>query len=240
MPISPKVKVDYGRNARGLQTFISLRLLISGYRMRIWRTLRYHDLFFCAMMGRTTSILTTDSTVLDEQLLILDPSSLDFCQELGLLESARAFSFLERTVNEVYTKQTVPLGLLQQISQELQEASSKVPSELRTAILSNSPQVSRRRCQQHILRNASVACNYYFTMMILTRPFLITGLRAKCSRAMTSLSNIDGRVNNSDAQIYTDITHGATTSIDSAIKTIQLLHEVMIADMLFNNMPLAV
>jgi hypothetical protein len=47
-------------------------------------------------------------------------------------------------------------------------------------------------------------------------------------------------VNSFDAQIYADITHGAATSIDSAIKTIQLLHEVMIADMLLNNMPLAV
>lgn len=191
-------------------------------------------------MGRTSAILTTDSTVLDEQLLVSDPNSLDFCQELGLLESARAFSFLERTVNEVYTKQTVPLGLLQQISQQLQEASSKLPSELRTSVVSTSVAGSRRRSQQHILRNASVACNYYFTMMILTRPFLITSLRAKCSQAMTSLSSVDGRVNNFDAQIYTDITHGATRSIDSAIKTIQLLHEVMLADMLFNNMPLAV
>jgi hypothetical protein len=192
------------------------------------------------MMGRTSAILTTDSTVLDEQLLVSDPNSLDFCQELGLLESARAFSFLERTVNEVYTKQTVPLGLLQQISQQLREASSKLPSELRTSAVSNSLAGARRRSQQHILRNASVACNYYFTMMILTRPFLITSLRAKCSQAMVSLSNINGRVNNFDAQVYTDITHGATTSIDSAIKTIRLLHEVMLADMLFNNMPLAV
>jgi ethanolamine utilization microcompartment shell protein EutS len=58
------------------------------------------------MMGRTSAILTTDSTVLDEQLLISNPNSLEFCQELGLLESARAFSFLERTVNEVSLHKT--------------------------------------------------------------------------------------------------------------------------------------
>lgn len=70
---------------------------------------------------------------------MLNSDSPEFCHELGLLESARAFSFMERTVSEVYTKQTVPLGLLQRISQELQEASSQVPDELRTVPTPNTP-----------------------------------------------------------------------------------------------------
>lgn len=191
------------------------------------------------MMGRTSAILTTDSTVLDEQLLISNPHSPDFCQELGLLESARAFSFLERTVNEVYTKQTVPLGLLQRICEELQEASSKVPGEIRTPVVTNSP-TGPRRSLMHILRNASVACNYYFSMMLLTRPFLITSLRTKHNRSMMTSLKIDGRANHADSKIYTDITHGAVTCIDSATKTVRLLHELMVAGLLFNNMPLAV
>lgn len=191
------------------------------------------------MMGRTSAILTTDSTVLEEKLLMSNSYSPDFCQELGLLESARAFSFLERTVGEVYTRQTVPLGLLQRISQELQDASSRVPAEIRTLIVSDSP-TDPQRSVKHILRNASVACNYYFSMMLLTRPFLITSLRAKHSRAMTTSSTIDGRASHAEAKVYTDITNGATASIDSAVKTIQLLHELMVADMLFNNMPLTV
>lgn len=189
------------------------------------------------MMGRTSAILTTDSTVLDEQLLISTSYSPDFCQELALLESARAFSFLERTVNDVYTKQTVPLGLLQRLCQELQDASSQVPAEMRTA--ANSP-MGARRSLKHILRNANVACNYYFSMMLLTRPFLITSLRAKHSRPMMTSSTIGGRANYADAKIYIDITRGATTSIDSATKTIQLLHELTVADLVFNNMPLTV
>jgi hypothetical protein len=192
------------------------------------------------MMGRTSAIVTTDSTVLDEQLSMLNSDSPDFCHELGLLESARAFSFMERTVNEVYTKQTVPLGLLQRISQELQEASSQVPDDLRTVPTPNSPSGSPRRARQYILRNASVACNYYFSMMLLTRPFLVTSLRAKYSRAATTASKINARANPPEAKIYTEIMHGAITSIDSAIKTIQLLHELMIGGILFNNMPLVV
>lgn len=192
------------------------------------------------MMGRTSAIITTDSTVLDEQPLVSNSYYPDFSQELGLQESCRAFSFLERTVNEVYTKQTVPLGLLQRMSQELQEASSKVPIELRTVPAPNCLTESSRVSRQYVLRNASVACNYYFSMMLLTRPFLITSLRAKRSHAMTTALKSDGKANPADTKIYADITHGATSSIDSATKTIQLLHELMIADMLFNNMPLVV
>ncbi|KAH8805406.1 hypothetical protein F5884DRAFT_678776 [Xylogone sp. PMI_703] len=202
------------------------------YRKRIWRTIRYHDLFFCAMMGRTSSIITTDSSLEDLPELSRWTCP-DFCQELGLLESARAFSFMEETVNHVYTKQSIPLGSLQRISQELKEASSKVPVELRTVSVAGSSPHSPRISRSNIIRNACVACNYYFSMMLLTRPFHITCLRAKYS-----YSRLEG--NSSETNVYSDIVHGAMTSIDSAVKTIQLLHELMVAEILFNNMPLAV
>lgn len=211
----------------------------SRLRKRIWRTLRYHDLFFCAMMGRTSSIITTDSSF-DDPPPISRWTCPDFCQELGLLESARAFSFMEETVNNVYTEQSIPLGFLQQISQKLKEASLKIPTELRTVKISNIASESLQISQANILRNACVACNYYFSMMLLTRPFHITCLQAKyCVRTCSRLNgNTDGT--GFDTKVYTDIMHGAMTSIDSATKTIQLLHELKVAGILFNNMPLLV
>ncbi|RFU34091.1 hypothetical protein B7463_g2243, partial [Scytalidium lignicola] len=211
----------------------------SSLRKRIWRTIRYHDLFFCAMMGRTSSIITTDSSI-DEPPPLSRPNCPDFCQELGLLESARAFSFMEETVNHVYTKHSIPLGSLLHISQKLKEASSKVPAELRTVEVSNSAPELIRVSRSNILRNACVACNYYFSMMLLTRPFHITCLRAKYSCTRSTYSRLDNNVSSTDIKVYSDILHGAMTSIDSAIKTIQLLYELMVANVLFNNMPLVV
>lgn len=188
-------------------------------------------------MGRTPSTITTDSTTLDKERFECNPLSKDYGQELGLLESARAFSIMERIIVDIYTKRTVPLGLLHQISQELQEASSRVPMELRTLSNPDSPAVSPRGCQQQVLRNAGVACNYYFSMMLLTRPFLITILRTKGSRANI---RAEGRSRLEDPKIYGDVSQGAMACIDAAIKTLKLLHEVLLADMLFNNMPLFV
>ncbi|KUL82827.1 hypothetical protein ZTR_09615 [Talaromyces verruculosus] len=171
-------------------------------------------MFFCAMMGRTSSTITTDSTTLPELQPIYNSSLPDFDQELGLMESAHAFLIMERIVKEIYTQHTVPLGLLQRLSIELQEASSNVPTELRTLEISNSSHQSPHTSQ---------------------RPFLITSLRAKCNRGRT-----EGRSKPEDSKVYADIIQGAMASIDAAIKTIQLLHELLEAGMLFNNMPLVV
>ncbi|KAH8821928.1 hypothetical protein F5884DRAFT_107910 [Xylogone sp. PMI_703] len=210
----------------------------SRLRKRIWRTIRYHDLFFCAMMGRTSSIITTDSSLEDVPPLSCWTCP-DFCQELGLLESARAFSFVEEIVNHIYTKPNIPLDSLQQISQELKEASSKVPAELRTVEVSNSALELHQVSQANILRNAYVACNYYFSMMLLTRPFHITSLRAKYSCARSTYLRLDSNAT-TDTKAYFEIMQGTMESIDSATKTIQLLHELMVAGILFNNMALAV
>jgi hypothetical protein len=202
-------------------------------------------MFFCAMMGRTSLIMTTDSSVLEDAPISAEHSS-SFDQDLGLRESMHAFSFMEKIVNEIYTKRTVPLGSLQKISFELQEASSRIPLELRAIPASMSMAYHLPEVRRHILRNASVACNYYFSMLLLTRPFLTTSLRAKRSQSSAAFGNAKQKINdlknNSsvNTKLYSDIAQGAMLSLDSAIKMLRLLYELMTANILFNNMPLAV
>ncbi|KAL2823538.1 hypothetical protein BDW59DRAFT_163116 [Aspergillus cavernicola] len=47
------------RDGRGIEVFLSKMRDDGVYRERIWATLRYHDVFFCAMMSRTSSTITT-------------------------------------------------------------------------------------------------------------------------------------------------------------------------------------
>lgn len=187
------------------------------------------------MMGRTPLTLTIDSAAVEPES---DPCATysDFGQEIALIESARAFAIMQRTVTEIYTKQSVSLGLLQQLARELQEASSNVHCELRSLSPANSLN------QQCILRNAVVACNYYFSMVVLSRPFLIASLQAKISqtRAMLQRSIQKTSEYQRGSRLHDDIKQGAMTAIDSAIYTIQLIHELLVASMLFSNMPLVV
>jgi hypothetical protein len=200
-------------------------------RTRLWRSLRYHDLFFCAMMGRTPSTMTTDSYYSEKHSTEALLPAVDSGQQHALLESARAFSIMERTVTEQHSKSTASLARVEALARELQSAASSIPSELRTLTDPSRPE------QQQVLRNAFVACNYYFSMMLLTRPFLISSVQVRCRRAATSTPPSDQR---DEFQKERNNVNGAMASIDSAVHAIQLIHELLLSDMLFNNMPLVV
>ncbi|KAJ5836055.1 hypothetical protein N7447_002081 [Penicillium robsamsonii] len=204
-------------------------------RAQIWKTLRYHDLFFSAMMGRSSS--TSDTGFNIDEAQSSTPIEDEYDQSLSMTESARAFLVMEHIINDVYTKRTVSLGLLQSLARELQEKCSVLPKSLRK---SSGPTVHGRFCQsiqQRNLRNAHVTCSYYFAMMLLTRPFLITTLRAKTPSGSSRDPHARRANNGGNSDISSEIAHGATTCIDSATYAIQLLHELLTANMLFNNMP---
>ena len=184
------------------------------------------------MMGRTPSTLTSDSAHSNSEYSLSGSSYSDFGQELAMLESARAFAILQRTVTEIYTKCTVSLGLLQHLARDLQQASSQVPAELQR-VAHGAP------VQQSVLRNAVVACSYYFSMLVLTRPFLITSIQSKLSRASGAHPSNAQNYSGEDGQIESDVLQGAITAIDAATYTIRLMHELLVADLLFHNMPLA-
>lgn len=209
-------------------------LLIIDNRARIWRSLRYHDLFFCAMMGRTPLTMTTDYYYSDEHVKQMSSSDNDTGQQLALFEATCAFGILERIVAEIYTKNSASLAQLETLAHDLQAATARIPSQLRTVTSTED------LAQIEVIRNAHVACSYYFSMMLLTRPFLIAVIRRQHHLTEdTSIVNTQSSPPG-DPMLDANITHGALTSIDSALHTIQLLHDTLAAKMLFNNMVLVV
>lgn len=188
------------------------------------------------MMGRTSVISARESNISHAQHPVPESPSLEFLRAISLEESARAFLIIERIINEVYTKRTVPIALLQSISGELKEWSYRLPAALRTSVNPRHPRESIFLSREVVLRNTHVACSYYFAMMLLMRPFLIAHLKAKSmSSGLGRRSDPEERDTNVSPEIY----DGAIACIDSAIYTLQLLRELLVADMLFKNMPLA-
>jgi hypothetical protein len=184
------------------------------------------------MMGRTPTTMANDSRYLAKDPIQADQARSDAGQQLALLEATKAFSILEKTVIAVDSRSNAPFVPLTKLAHELQTATSNIPPELRQV---TSTGVSRKG---DAIRNAHVACTYYFSMMLLTRPFLVACTRQRCKRAAT---NPTARESDSAEPVpSTDMLHGALASIDSAIHTIQLVHDLLTADMLFNNMALVV
>ncbi|PNP42370.1 hypothetical protein TGAMA5MH_06053 [Trichoderma gamsii] len=192
------------------------------------------------MMGRTPLTSATDSSE-EEDKQRPDPNHPDKCQQLGLYESARAFSILKQTVLEIYTKHSAPLELLNNLSQQLREMGTELPVELRNISPLAFPEHKCPKTKQLIIRNASVACNYYFSMMLLTRPFLIACLKAKYNKSPRTTRSQKQRGDVEESlEIDKSVIVGAMTSFDTALKTIQLLHELYVSGILYNNMPLVV
>ncbi|KAL3456972.1 fungal-specific transcription factor domain-containing protein [Aspergillus heterothallicus] len=190
-------------------------------RERLWATLRYHDLFFCAMMGRTSSTITTDCTVSPTPLPATTHNTSP-TQESAMTLSAHAFSFMERTVNEIYTKRTVSMGVLKGLAQELRQAIADLPAVF--------TQAQSRISKEVLLRNANVLCSYHFSMMLLTRPFVVASLRTHLS----SNSNTDNE------SVYGELTTNALSCIDAAIETVRILYHLLVSQALLSNMPLTV
>lgn len=159
----------------------------------------------------------------------LDASGPDSEHQIALIEATRAFSILEKTVTEVDSKTSSPFIPLEKLARELQAATSNIPPSLRSVASTGAP------AQRDVIRNAHVACTYYFSMMLLTRPFLVDSTRQRCKRAAAVAATVPQSF---ESEGGADIMHGALASIDSAIHTIQLVHDLLTADILFNNMVL--
>lgn len=191
-------------------------------------------------MGRAPLTSATDSSKEGDNQRP-DTSHPDKCQQFGLYESARAFSILKQTVLEIYTKHSAPLELLQDLSRQLREMGTELPIELRNISPLAFPEHKCPKTRQLIIRNASVACNYYFSMMLLTRPFLIACLRAKYNKSPRTTQSWEEHADHEDSsEVDKSVIFGAMTSFDTALKTIQLLHELYVSGILYNNMPLVV
>lgn len=192
------------------------------------------------MMGRAPLAAAVDSAE-EKDDRQPDPKHPDKCQQLGMYESARAFSILKQTVLEIYTKHSAPLERLQRLSRQLREMGTALPFELRSISPAAFPEHKCPKTRQLIIRNATVACNYYFSMMLLTRPFLIACLRAKYNKTPNSTQSSESNGGSQESsEVDKNVKHGAMTSFDTALKTIQLLHELYVNGVLFNNMPLVV
>ena len=185
-------------------------------------------------MGRTPSTMTTDSYYTDESIQRENSSAPKPGQHLALAESMRAFSIMECAIPEAYTKQTTSLARLASFARELQAATSEIPRELRTVSALDGPEQ-----RQHVIRNAHVACSYYFGMMILTRPFLMSCIQQRCHRAsdvLTAEALLKSQLE--EKNISTEAGQGALAAMDSSVHVIRLIHELLKTGMLYNSMVL--
>ena len=175
-------------------------------RERTWKSVRVLDLFMSASLGRPPATSEVDGGNVswnrpsrdydDIQLDALNPSA-----------TLRLCFILERIINEVYCRREVSVQLVESISQQYRDWTNQLSEGLHTDGLDaadNDPDAVMRRA----IGVAHLKGAYYWSIIILTRPFLL--FRVSEERVHASVETfadacVDSALRSMD--ICTDIIH---------------------------------
>jgi hypothetical protein len=127
---------------------------------RIWKSLRVVDMLMSNMLGRPTSTADIDCTIPYDKLEDNRHHRLD--------ASLQIFLVIERIVLEVYSRKCISLRIADYISHQIKLWAGKWMADF-TEIVENPRQWLRRE----VLGACRNLCSYYYSIMLLTRPFLI-------------------------------------------------------------------
>ncbi|KAL7911027.1 hypothetical protein GGI35DRAFT_478416 [Trichoderma velutinum] len=181
-------------------------------RERAWKSLRVCDLFLSASLGRppaTSESFCNIPWALEESTFNTENPSVD-----SQISSAifRICNVMERILVGVYSKKAITLELAKSISKEHRQWTEALPQMLKIDGLEESDTVS---CSAPRHGSRIVMMAYYYSIVLLTRPFLTFQIRL-------SRKSCQWR---GDASARADLITYADACIDSAIKGIDLAYE---------------
>lgn len=184
-------------------------------RERVWKSLRMLDLYMSASLGRPPATSEVDGGSVSWDRATRDYETI---QMGGLNSSAmlRICFIFERIMNEVYCRREVSVQLVESISRQYRDWTLQLPAGLQTDGLDQKPGTTRPTLQQTI-GVAHLKGAYYWSIILLTRPFLIFKVSSKikgksedgehASSVTSTLSEacIDAALRN--IEIATDLVH---------------------------------
>ncbi|GAB7353464.1 hypothetical protein MBLNU459_g3923t2 [Dothideomycetes sp. NU459] len=196
-------------------------------RLRIWKSLRIVESLVTSILGRpcASSSLTTD------------PSAFEGPQRnsgedhgLALDATYRACFLIDDMAQNLTHNGNVSSHSAEVCLGKLARWSTSLSSELRVFSVRTGHALSPLE-QQSVIGNLHVACVYYFSVMLVTRPFLIAHLTSRlASGAVVDEAN---SIRNSGDPGAPKLSNAC---IDSAVYMAQLCHDALQAGILLNNM----
>jgi hypothetical protein len=185
-------------------------------RQRAWKSLRVCDFFLSASLGRPPATSRIFCNIPSEA--IEQTSSTEGLNVDSQISSAisRICNVMERILVEVYSKKAITLELAKSISKEHRQWTEALPQMLRIDGLEGSGSDSAcwsARVAKHGSRIVTMA--YYYSIVLLTRPFLTFWVRSATKQSMKR----------DDTSARADLITYADACVDSAIKGIDMAHD---------------
>lgn len=168
-------------------------------RERVWKSLRMMDLFLSASLGRPPATsdydydIREDVTASEGQQINLTP---DQQLSAAVISLCRIF---ERILTDVYMKQVISINVAEAISNQHRAWVRTLPSVLKTqtAPLDNKP-------MEDSLAAAHVFGSYYWSIILLTRPFLIYRVAQYVKSKADINASADSRNGSSRISLFSD------------------------------------
>jgi hypothetical protein len=189
-------------------------------RERAWKSLRVCDLFLSASMGRPSTTSNIDCNIPFRKHTQSDDECHADAYDRLASAMTRICMIFERILSEVYTKHAVSLELAASISAQHREWTAALPEMLRVDGLSQPEQRSAVDLTR-ILGSATVVMAYYYSIILLTRPFLTFRVS---SYIKTKSPWPDSPRESPDVTTYSD------ACVNSAVKGIEIAHSVALID----------
>lgn len=192
-------------------------------RLRTWKSLRNLDLIVTSILGRAGGAAA------------LNPPERDFDTHDAVQSvrkqttdaTFRVCSIIDDLQQDFAKGGIADLSAAENFLQRLREWSQSVPPGLRQFSSSNAANTD----SEHVIGSVHISCNYYFAVILVTRPFLISQLMSKLRGTGTSTPH--KAINTEDQDKISKL---AQACLNSAIYMSQTGYQAMESGYLLGNM----
>jgi hypothetical protein len=191
-------------------------------RERLWKGLRVLDLFLSSSLGRPPSTSETRDPKAQENYSATN----DLC------------SIFEAILTEVYAKRMVSTEVLERISEKHRRWASRFADGLATDNIETGDYLRSGGDAPRVpnIGLLHLKQSYYYSIMLLSRPFLIESVSRHLSRA-----KVHGNLDDEAAPTSSPSDHLlAHACVDSAIRTIELLTPLLSSENVPKRLPLVI
>lgn len=184
-------------------------------RERVWKSLRVMDLFLSASLGRPPATSDYDHDIRDDlfapggQQRNLTPE-----QQLSaaVISLCRIF---ERILTDVYMKQVISINVAESISNQHRAWVRTLPT-----VLSMQTEQVNNRTMEDSLAAAHVFGSYYWSIILLTRPFLVYRVAQYVKTKADMSAPADSRNGSSRIALFAD------ACVYSALRGLDVAHDL--------------
>jgi hypothetical protein len=184
-------------------------------RERVWKSLRVLDLHMSGSLGRPPATSEVDGGSVSWNRSTRDYEDI---QMIGRNSSAtlRICFIFERILNEVYCRREVSVQLVESISRQYRDWTMQLPTGLQADSLDTKDGSATPTLRQTI-GIAHLKGAYYWSIILLTRPFLIFKVSSK----------IKGRAEDEDGAGGSVIMTLSEACIDAALRSIEIATDIV-------------